>query len=159
MRERNNAAERGVRGGEATDFVVDEAGGFGGVDDIDLADVLLAFGIDDPDGAIFHDGFAERRETFQSGLLLGSEKNEVDVGGGFALGELRRKGSDVVEERAVVDVEDEDALLGLHAELVEKRAVGVITLGGTRRSRAAWMASETWAWSEHLGNDCYERGL
>src|ERR1700733_2639467 len=83
----DDAAECGVSAREAADFVVYEAGRFGGVDDVNFADVLLAFGVDHPDCAVLGDGFSKQGEALQSVLFFGAEKYQIDVGCGFAFGE------------------------------------------------------------------------
>ena len=52
VRERDNEAKSGVRWREAADFVVGEAGGFSGLDYVDLANFLAALWINNPDSAI-----------------------------------------------------------------------------------------------------------
>ena len=51
--------------GKAGHFVVDEAGGFSGVDHVDFADVFLALGIHHPHTAILRDGVAQRAQVKQ----------------------------------------------------------------------------------------------
>jgi len=63
--------------GEAADFVVGEAGGFDGGEDLGLRDVGLAFGVDDPDAARGGDVFLEEFKAFERAFRFDTERDMV----------------------------------------------------------------------------------
>jgi len=63
--------------GEAADFVVGEAGGFDGGEDLGLCDVGLALRVDDPDGTVGGEVFLEGFEAFELAFGFDAEDDEV----------------------------------------------------------------------------------
>ena len=121
-----------MRGGEAANLVVGEAGGFASGDDVEFADILAALGIDYPDRTILHDGFAQRRETSEVSLPFGGKKYQIDICDGLGFREFGFEGLDIVDELTFGDAENQDFVADLDAELVQQRAMGIVALRWTR---------------------------
>jgi len=127
--------EGGVGGGEAADFDVDEAGGFGGGHDVGLSDLRLALGINHPESA----GGTERGAKFldlrEGGLGFGGEEDEVGVFYGFATGDGGSAAAEPLEKTFVEEPEERNGGGGFDAEFVEeaggmKDLVGPLWSGG-----------------------------
>jgi hypothetical protein len=75
----NAQAKCGVSCREAANFVVNKASRLSCGDDLDFADVLLAFGVDDPDRASFLDRLRQRFQARQILSGFSGEENQICV--------------------------------------------------------------------------------
>ena len=135
IRDRDAEAQRRVGQRESTNLIVDQAGGFCGGDYVNFANILLAFGIDHPDGAVRLDCLGQCAETAQIFCRFGREENQVGVFRQPAARIFWDSSGQFDQEFSAFDAEDRNELTRLDAKLIDQQPMGIIAFRCSRLPR------------------------
>ena len=128
----NAQAKCGVGCREAANFVVNKASRSSCGDDLDFADVFLAFGVDDPDCASFLDRVSDRFQARQILPGFSGEENQICVLGQSAARVISDAGCEFGKKFGTFDAQHRNSLSCLDPKFVYEQAMCVVAFGCPR---------------------------